>query len=106
MTKTAKEAIDTMISLIFDVDPDEFTDGTKERYDNCLKELEAIMQGVIGQDDDLDEARKLEQVFRDDINGTRHALDSDAVLKAIAVNYRLSKQRHRLSEALYGRDTS
>ena len=48
--ETIKTAIDTMIELIFDADPDEFTDGTKSRYDNCLATIEKLLLEGVGKD--------------------------------------------------------
>lgn len=74
------------------------------KLDQASESIQKIIErDVIGEDISLDEARHMQRVVRDETNGTRHALNPNAVAEALAVNTKLTMQRQALTNALYGK---
>lgn len=85
-------------------DLEKCTCGIKEAIKDSLNSIQKIIEkDVIGEDISLDEARHMQRVVRDETNGTRHALNPNAVIEALAVNTKLTMQRQALTNALYGK---
>jgi len=79
--KSIEQIIGTFISLKFDVDTDDFADGTLERYNNMLQDLNQLIELIISES----ELTHMDNSVQRDRNDLRQ------------------EQRNRLSQAMKGK---